>query len=215
MQIKTFAAAAAFAASAALASVTVAAPASAQTAGQPAAAQPAPLPLTGPAVPGLCFLSDREVYAGSTVGKYVLNRLQQLAQQAQAEIDTQRTALQTDAKAFDAARSTLPPDQADQRAAQLNLRQRELERLADQRQHELQATQQQGVQTIGRYVAPILHQVVAEHNCSVVLSDSAVDDIAPSMDLSPAVIEHLNTTIQQFPLDRVHLDAAAGAGPQE
>lgn len=216
MQTKTLAAAVAFAACAALAGASLAAPASAQTSGQGAAAQPAPLTLNGPAIPGLCYMSDREVIGGSTVGRYYFSRLQQLGQQAQAEYDSQQTQLTTDAKAFEAARATLPADQADQRIAALNVRQRELDRLGALRQKELQATQAQGLQTIGHYIDPIVRQVVVERNCSVLLGDGGVDAVSASMDISPTVVQRLNATVQQFPLDRVHLDeSAAAAGPQQ
>lgn len=213
MQTKTFAAVAAFAACVALAGASMAAPAAAPAA---AAADQTPLPLNGPAVPGVCFLSEQEVFIGSTVGKNMFNRLQQLDQAWRADAQAQQTQIQTDAKALEAAHATLPADQYDQRAASLNLRARELERLADQRQREMQATKQLGLQTVGRYVQPILRQVVAERNCSMLLSDGGVEAIAPSMDISPAVIQRLDAAIQQFPLDRVHLDESpAAAGPQQ
>jgi outer membrane protein len=212
MQIKTIAVAAAFAASAALASAAAAAPTSS---GQPAQAAPPPPPaMNGPAIPGLCMLSDQEVYGGSVVGKYVIGRLQQLGQQAEAELGAETTQLQNDAKALDAQRSTMTADQYDQRAAALQLRDRERQRKIQLRQREMQATQEQAFATVNQQADPIIRQVVSERNCSVLLNGAAVVAVGPSMDISPAVIQRLDAKIQQFPLDRVHLDTAA-AGPQE
>src|SRR5690348_1983774 len=73
-----------------------------------ALAQNAPPPLpSGPALPGLCILSRDGVLGGSTVGKFVASRMQQLNQSAAAEINAQTTSFQSDAKAFDAARGSL------------------------------------------------------------------------------------------------------------
>lgn len=205
MQIKSIAAAAALSASVALAaSAAFAAPAAA-----PAPAAPV---MNGPAIPGLCILSDQEVIGASAVGKYVVNRLQQLGSQADAEINADTTSLQNDAKALEAQRSSLSADQYDQRAAQLQLRDRERQRKIQLRQRELQATQEKAFATINQSAEPIIRQVVAEKNCTVLLNGAAVVAAAPSLDISPIVVQRLDAKIQQFPFDREHLDTT-GAGP--
>src|SRR5689334_11788851 len=72
-----------------------------------AAAPAAPALTHRPPVPNVCVLDIQGASATSTLGKYVLTRLQQLQAQATAELQGEGTALQNDARALDAARATL------------------------------------------------------------------------------------------------------------
>ncbi|MDR3512162.1 MAG: OmpH family outer membrane protein [Caulobacteraceae bacterium] len=206
MQIKTYAAAAAVAACAAFAATA----ASAATAAAPAAA---PV-VTGPAIPGMCVLSNDAVLGGSAVGKFVITRLGQLKAQVDAELNSEGTALQTDAKALDAQRSSLSADQYDQKAAAIQIRDRELQRKAQLRQRELQATQDKAFNVVGQQAEPIVRQVIAERNCSILLNGAAVVVASPAMDISPTVVQRLDGKIQQFAFDREHLDTTAGPPAQ-
>jgi Skp family chaperone for outer membrane proteins len=180
-----------------------------------AAQTPAAAPaVTGPAIPGLCVLSNDYVLGASAVGKFVINRLQQLKAQVDAELNSEGTALQTDAKALDAQRSSLSADQYDQRGAQLQIRERELQRKAQLRQRELQATQDKAFNNVAQQAEPIVRQVIVERNCSVLLNGAAVVVAAQSMDVSPTVVQRLDGKIQQFAFDREHLDATTGAPAQ-
>jgi hypothetical protein len=52
-----------------------------------------------------------------------------------------------------------------------------------------------------------------QRSCSILFNGSAVLAAAATMDISPAVIQQLDTKIQQFAFDREHLDTqAAPAG---
>ncbi len=166
---------------------------------------------TGPAIPGLCFLSKEGLVGNSTVGKFVESRLQQLGQQAEAELDAEGTSLQNDAKALDAARSTLSAEQVDQRAAALQVRQRELERQVQVRRQEMSATEQKALNRVLTEASPIIQQIFRQRNCTVLLDASAAMIATPSMDLTPAVVDGLNAKITQFTFDREHIDQTAAA----
>jgi outer membrane protein len=180
----------------------------------PAAAPATPAAPTGPAIPGLCVFSQEYLIGGSVVGKFALNRLQQLGAQADAEISSEAQTLQADGKALDAQHATLTADQYDQRMAALQVRDREIQRKYQLRQKEMQATKEKAFNTIGQQAEPILRQVVAERNCSIVLSSAAVLVGSPSMDISTAVVQRLDAKIQQFAFDREHLDTQAGPSAQ-
>jgi len=188
-----------------LAAATVAPMARAQTG---AAAQP-----TGPAIPGLCFLSKDGLITGSTVGKFVESRLQQLGQQAEAELNAQGTSLANDAKALDAQRASLSAQQLDQRGAALQVRQRDLERQVQVRRQEMSATEQKALSRVLQEASPIIQQVFRQRNCTVLFDASAAMIAAQSMDLTPAVVEGLNAKITQFTFDREHLDQGAAGQP--
>jgi outer membrane protein len=177
------------------------------------AAAPAAAPPTGPAIPGMCVLSQEAVVYTSTVGKYVATRLQQLNSAAQAELTSNATSLQADEKAFEAARAGLSQEQLQQRGAALQGRERDLERTAQIRREELSQTAQKAQARILQEASPIFQQAVRAHNCSIVLSGTGVLVAETSMDVTPTVIAGLNAKITQFEFDREHLDQAAAAAP--
>ena len=78
------------------------------TASSQAFAQAAAPAIThGPAIPGVCVMSIEGVIGGSTVGKYVQTRLQQIATQVGAELKAEEASIQNDAKALDARKATM------------------------------------------------------------------------------------------------------------
>lgn len=202
MKMKTIAAALL---AAGVASAASAAPARAQS-----AAAPAPI-ATGPAIPGICVLNNDYVLGGSAVGKFVINRLGQLKAQVDAEVNGELSSLQADAKALDAQRTTLSSDQYGQKATALQARDRDLQRKAQLRQRELQATQEKAFSVIGQQAEPLIRQAVGERSCSILLNGAAVVVAAPAMDISPLIVQRLDAKIQQFAFDREHLDTQAGA----
>jgi outer membrane protein len=194
-----------------IAGVLIAAGAAPLTLAQTAAAA-APPP--GPAIAGLCFLSKEGLVGASTVGKFVASRLQQLGQQAEAELNSQGAALQSDAKALEAQRSTLSVDQLNQRGAALETRQRELERQVQVRRQEMAATEQKAVGRVLTEAEPIIRQVFQQQHCSVLFDDSAVlMGSSSTVEITPAVVQGLNAKITQFTFDREHLDQGAAAQP--
>ena len=163
-----------------------------------AQAQASAPPPSGPAIPGMCILSQEALVFTSAVGKYVATRLNQLNQSAQAEINSETTSLQADEKAFEAARSGLSSDQLQQRGAALAARERDLERTVQVRREEMNQTAQKAQARILSAAQPIFQQAVREHNCSVVLSGTGVLVAETSMDITPTVIAGLNAKMTQF-----------------
>src|SRR5579859_7158241 len=155
MKIQTIAAGAALA-------LSVATIADAQTGSKPATAAPAaaaqPAPPQGPPVPGVCVLSKEGAVYASAAGKAMLARLDQLNGQAEAELKGQQTGIQTDAKALEAQKASLPADQFQQRGQALQQRENDLQRTAQLRKAEMQLTQQKALQTFGGYMDPVVRQ---------------------------------------------------------
>jgi len=171
----------------------------------------APEPLNGPAIPGMCVLSQEAIVYTSTVGKYVATRLQQLNSAAQAEITADTTSLQNDEKALEAQHAGLSQDQLQQRAGALNARERDLERTVAVRREEMSQTAQKAQARILQEASPIFQQAAHAHNCSVVMAGTGVLAAEPSMDITPTVIAGLNAKITQFEFDREHLDQSGAA----
>ena len=159
-------------------------------------------------IAGVCVLDQRGVLATSMVGKSVSDRLKQLSTQVGAELQTEGTALQTDVKAFEAQRPSLSAPVASQREAALEARNQALQQKADLRQREMQATEQKALERISVEAGPIVQSVAAQHDCSLLFSQSALLLPVPSLDVTAAVVHGLDAKIQQFSFDREHLDQA-------
>ena len=175
--------------------------------GQTAAA---PAVQFGPSVPGLCVFSRDGLIAGSTVGKAVVERLNQLGQQVQSELAAQQTSLQNDAKALNAAKGSLSTDQFNTRAAALTGRERDFERLVELRRQEMSQTQQKRFNEVLSDAQPVMQQAFQQHNCSILVDGQSVLAVAPAMDLTPQVIQGLNGRVTQLTFDREHIDQASG-----
>jgi len=171
---------------------------------------PAPQVQYGPTVPGLCVFSRDGLIAGSTVGKAVVERLNQLGQQVQSELTAQQTSLQNDAKALNDAKASLSSDQFNTRAAAITGRERDFERLVELRRQEMTQTQQKRFNEVLNDAQPVVQQIFQQHNCSILVDGQSVLAVAPAMDLTPQVIQGLNTRITQLTFDREHLDQASG-----
>jgi Skp family chaperone for outer membrane proteins len=163
----------------------------------------------GPAINGMCILSVEGAIGGSTVGKYVGTRLQQIGAQVQAELTSEKTALDNDAKSLDGQRASLDQNTFEQRAAALQVRANALQRKAQLRDREMQATEQKALSRVGDEMEPMIRQAYQQKGCSVLLQRSAVVLASPAMDITPQVTTALNSKITQFAFDREHLDQAA------
>lgn len=203
---------------AALASISIAqaqpAPAAAPGGAAPAGPATAPPPVThGPAIPGVCMIAVDQAISGSTVGRFVGTRMDQIVAQVRAELAPEETAINTEGRAIEAARGTMDQAALQSRAANLNLRISNYQKKADQRQKEIQATEQKAITRIGQELDPVVRVVYQTSHCSLLLNRDAVMIGNPAMDITPAAIAGLNTRIQQFQFDREHLDTPAPGAP--
>jgi Skp family chaperone for outer membrane proteins len=196
--------------------------ASAQSATKKAAARPASaaggggaaMPM-GPTIPGFCVLGREAIIGASVSGKFAISRLGQLKQQAEAELASERATLETDVKAFQDQRATLPADQVQSREASLNARAQAFQRKAQLRTAELQQTQQKAFGTIYQSADPIVRQVFVQRGCSILLDGANVISASQTMDITPAVIQGLDAKLQSFNFEREHIDPnAAAAAPR-
>ena len=169
----------------------------------------------GPPLTGVCIINIEGAIGGSTVGKYVDTRLQQLVSQVQAELNSERSSIETEGKQLEAQRSTLDQNTLDQRSAALQVRVNALQRKAQLRDREMQATEQKALQRVGQEMDPLIRQVYQQRNCSLLLQRSAIVIGNPAMDITPQVVTALNAKVTQFPFEREHLDQgpAAAAPP--
>ncbi|HEY5105640.1 MAG TPA: OmpH family outer membrane protein [Caulobacteraceae bacterium] len=177
-------------------------------------AQTTAAPVTnGPPISGLCIVSVNQAISTSTVGKYVGQRMDQLVQQVKAELAPEEASITTEGRALDAARPTLDAASFDRRATALRGRIQALQQKEDLRQKEIQATEQKSVNRIAQELDPVVRQLYQQNRCSALLDKGSVLMANPAMDLTPAAITGVNARIQQFAIEREHLDTAAAAAP--
>ena len=211
MTFKTFA----VAATAAAAALSAAGGAFAQAA-QPAA----PAQTTAPAVThgappaGVCVLTPQALIANSAVGKQVQTRLQQLGQQAQAEVSGEQTQIQNEAKTLESQRATLDQTTFNQRFALLQVREDALQRKVALRREELAATQQKQFGRVLQEAQPSIRSAYQAKGCSILLNSEAVAFGLgnPGMDITGQVVTGLNSRITTLTFERERLDTAPAAG---
>lgn len=194
--------------------------AQAAAAPRPAAAAPAPTVPAGPVIPGVCVFYQDQVLGTSAVGKYVAQRWGQLRAQAAAEVSAEQTALETEGKTLETQKGSISTDVYQQRALSINQRFEALQRKADLRSRELEATRQKAVGRISTEIAPLLTQVYGARGCGLMVERTGVYFFNPAMDVTVDVVKLLDVKITQFPFDRERLDqqpqgaaAPAGAAP--
>ena len=193
-------------------------PAAAQT---PPAAAAAPRPAattaaSAPAIPGVCVYNNAGAIGTSTVGRFVVQRLQQLQTEVQNELRTERTAIETEGRSLETQRAQLAPAAFEQRLTALRTRAEAFERRGQLRARELQATETKALQRIGTDLDPIVRQAATARQCGLLLDQQSVFIANPSMDITPQVVQALNGRLTTFTINRERLPetapaAAAGA----
>ena len=175
----------------------------------PAAAPAPPPPLQlGAGIPGVCVFSEEAAVSRSSAGDTINKRMQQLGAQVQAELGPEQTSLDADIKAFKA----LPQDQQQAQGPALQQRVQDFETKRALRQRELETTLRKAIGRVDGELEPIIRVVVATRSCGLLLkADNAIYAANPTMDITSAVIEKLNTKLPSVTFDREHLDAQAAA----
>lgn len=180
---------------------------------QAPAAPAAPPPVThGPPLTGVCIFSFEAAVAGSTVGKYIDTRMQQIVAQTNAELTAEKNAIDADAKSLDARRATLDQGTLEQQAAALQVRANALQRKAQLRDREVSATEQKAVARVSQELEPFIRASYQQKVCSILLQRNAVIIGNSAMDITQSVVTGLNGKFTQFAFDRERLDGP-GAAP--
>lgn len=162
----------------------------------------APAVTHGPAIAGVCYLSTQEAMATSTVGKHVNTRMQQLITQVNTELQPEQTIIENEGKAIEAGRASMDQATLQKRATDWQTRLTNFQRLANQRQRELEATQQKALARVLQEMDPIAKQQYQARRCAVLLDRESVMLGNPAMDLTAVVVQGLNARIQTFAFER-------------
>jgi outer membrane protein len=204
----------------ALATVSLAQTRAAAAPARPAAAAPA-RPAAGPPlsfgapIAGLCVYSEGQIFGQSRVGQAVSARMKMLANEVNAELQPEATAIQTERNTLQTSASTLDQNTLNQRAQALQTRFETFEKRAQQRNEELKETQAKEIQEMERQLQPVLTQLFQQNRCSILLEreQAGIAAVNPAMDFSGQAVAGLDGRIQSLTFDRVHLDTQPSAQP--
>jgi len=153
----------------------------------------------GPAVPGVCVYHHDRLMAQSTAGQSLVAGIQRLSQEVSAELAPYEQFINTETQALQQGQATIPQDQLQQRARDLEARYREFQTLSQTRSGELRYTLAYQQNQIGQAANPIVEALYTERGCGILLSADAVLRANPQMDLTEAAIQRLNTALPSLP----------------
>lgn len=155
----------------------------------------------GAPVAGVCVFDNEELLARSTAGVSVQTGMQRLLQEVQGELSPYASTIQTEYQQLQQGGEAADADGTRRRALQARVE--EAQQLEQTRKNELQYTQSVQLQTIGQAVEPLVIALYQERGCSILLNRSAVYSLNPSMDITEAVIQRLNTALPSVSFNRL------------
>jgi Skp family chaperone for outer membrane proteins len=179
----------------------------------PAGQAPAAQPLGGTAVPGVCLLSREAIYGNAKVGVAASARLQQLSQEAQAEVEADRKALDVDLKAYQAEQAKLTPAQRQAKEQALAPRVQAMQAKAQQRSREIEATREKVLAQIANAAQPAIAQAYKAKSCGLLVDRNSVLGGNLANDLTADVVKGLDATMSTISFNREVLPAAPQAAP--
>jgi Skp family chaperone for outer membrane proteins len=153
------------------------------------------MPLNGPAISGVCYLSREAIFANAKVGQAATVRLKQLAQQAQSQIDTERQPLDADVQAYRAKAASLSADQRQSQEQSLSQRMQQVQADQQTKARQLEATRVKAMDQIAGYAQPVIASVYSSKNCGVLFDRNAVLGGNMTNDLTQAVVQGLDAKV--------------------
>ena len=165
-----------------------AAPASVQAQTASAAA-----PVYGPPIAGLCLFARAEALTRSQAGVSATQQLAQFGLGIDAELKAQEGAIHNDDVALATQKAALPPADYQQRVVQIRQRYAGLDRTRALRAAQLDVTRKQALAVVGQIIDPSLADTITSHHCSAVFERSATYGAAAASDITPAVIQRMDS----------------------
>jgi Skp family chaperone for outer membrane proteins len=158
-------------------------------------------PLGGPAIPGICLISQQAVLVNAKVGVAVTARLQQLVATAQAEVDKERAPIDASIKAFQAGQAKMTPAAAQKEQASLQARLQAIQAKADGRSRQIEATRAKALQRVDQDAQPVIAQVYKAHGCGLLVDRNVVLGGNMSGDITADVVKGLDAKVQTIAFD--------------
>jgi hypothetical protein len=176
----------------------------------PAQAPLAAAPVYGPPIVGLCLFAQAEALTRSQAGVSATQQLAQFGLGIDAELKAQEGAIHNDDVALATQKAVLPPADYQQRVVQMRQRYADLDRTRALRAAQLDVTRKQALAVVGQIVDPSLADTITTHHCSAVFERSATYGANGASDITPAVIQKMDS-VQSMVAIRLATPEAAQA----
>jgi Skp family chaperone for outer membrane proteins len=163
--------------------------------------------LGGPLVPGVCVLSRQDVLTNSKAGQVATARLRELANQAQAEVDTERKSVEAEMAALEKNKAAAA---VEAKRKPIVERWNAVQLKTNQRSRELEATREKALSRIAVEAQPVIEASYRAHNCGLLLAREVMLAGNQGADITPSVIEGLNAKLTTITFDRETLPAQPG-----
>jgi Skp family chaperone for outer membrane proteins len=173
----------------------------------------APTLSEGPVVAGVCLISREAIFANAKVGQFASTRLKQLADAAEAEIETDRKPLEAEIKAFQAEAPKMSEAQHHTREQALGAKLQPVQAKAALRGREIEATRAKVMGRIADAAQPVIAQVFKQRACGLLLDRNTVLAGNMTNDLTPAVVQGLDAKISTIAFEREALPTQAPSAP--
>lgn len=158
--------------------------------------------LGGPEIPGVCLLSRQAIFANAEVGKSASAQVAKLTEEAQAEVAAERKPLEEEARKLESQRAQLAPEKYTEQQQALARRWAELQKKADHRTREIEATRQKAIERISTEAQPVLTVVYKQRKCGLLFDRGVALGGNMSGDLTAAVVQALDAKIKTIPIQR-------------
>ena len=175
------------------------------------AAPPTASALGGPLIPGVCLLSREAVLANAKVGVYASQRIRQLTEEAQAEVNADRRPIEADLAALRAQAAKLAPEQRAAQEKALAARFAPIQTKAEQRTREIEKTRAKAIDTIGQQLQPVIAAVYTQKGCGLLLDRNTVLGGNMGNDLTAAVVAGLDARLTSITIQREDLSGVQAA----
>lgn len=165
----------------------------------------------GPPIVGLCLFARAEALTRSQAGVSATQQLAQFGLGIDAELKAQEGAIHNDDVALATQKSVLPAADYQQRVVQMRQRYADLDRTRALRAAQLDVTRKQALAVVGQIVDPSLADTITTHRCSAVFERSATYGAAGASDITPAVIQKMDSVQSMVALRLATPEAAQAA----
>ncbi len=153
------------------------------------------VPTYGPPIEGVCVFSKDAALTTSAAGVSVNQQLQQLSQSAQAPLDAERNAITAADKALTAEKPKLSAAKYQAEQGSLQQRAQAWQMTVQARQTQFNQARDKALDQIAATVTPVLVATITARHCSIIVERGGIYGANPAMDLTPDVVQKLNTIL--------------------
>jgi outer membrane protein len=173
--------------------------------------------------PSIAVMNEERVLRESSAGQHIQSRMQEIAQEIDAELTAMGQPIQQETERLNAETASMTPQAVQQRPdlmqriEALNQQAQQFELARRARQQEIVQTERQAMRPIYDALGPILEAVVEERGIDILVDRSNLVFASPEVDISDEVITRLNQQVPTVTVTRVRVsqEAAAAAAQQQ